>query len=70
MTRDTRRSILLIVTALVAVGVVMIYSASAIYSNSTTGDSMYYLKRHLVYIAIGIALMLYAMSLEIGRAHV
>jgi cell division protein FtsW len=67
MTRDTRRSILLIVTALVAVGVVMIYSASAIYSNSTTGDSMYYLKRHLVYIAIGIALMLYAMSLDINE---
>jgi cell division protein FtsW len=65
-TRDLRRSILLITTVLVGVGIVMIYSASAIYSNSTTGDSMYYLKRHLAYIAIGVVLMLYAMSTDIN----
>jgi cell division protein FtsW len=42
---------------LIALGIVMIYSASAIYAYDTMGDSGYFIKRHFVYLAIGAALM-------------
>lgn len=45
---------------LIAVGVVMIYSASAIYAHETMKDSGYFLKRHLVYLAAGIFLAFHA----------
>ena len=38
---------------LVAIGVVMIYSASAIYALDKMKDTAYFLKRHLVYLAMG-----------------
>lgn len=60
--RSVRRSIFLIVAVLVAVGIVMIYSASAIYADSRMGDSLYYLKRHLIYLVTGLGLMVVAMS--------
>lgn len=63
--RSVRASIFLIVLILVAVGIVMIYSASAIYAYGKMGDSLYYLKRHLVYLAIGFAMMFFAMSLDL-----
>lgn len=62
--RSIRTSIFLIILALVCVGIVMIYSASAIYSYSNTGDSLYYLKRHLIYLGIGFLMMLGAMAID------
>ncbi len=38
---------------LLCIGVVMIYSASAIYAHDVMKDSMYFLKRHMVYLAVG-----------------
>ncbi len=38
---------------LMGIGVVMIYSASAIYAFDQMKDSTYFLKRHLVYLALG-----------------
>ncbi len=66
-TRGVRRSIFLIVSILVAIGIVMIYSASAIYADSAMGDSLYFLKRHLAYLAIGIVMMLCAMAVDINK---
>lgn len=63
--RGVRRSLFLIVMVLLAVGVVMIYSASAIYAYEKMGDSLYYLKRHLFYIAVGLLLMLGVMSADL-----
>lgn len=63
--RDIRSSIFLIVMVLVAVGVVMIYSASAIYAYERTGDSLFFIKKHLIYLAIGLAMMLAMMSIPI-----
>ena len=56
---------------LTAVGIVMIYSASAIYANENMGDSAYFLKRHLVYVFAGIALGAFvsSMDLEYIRRH-
>lgn len=65
--RDVRISILTIVSMLVCIGVVMIYSASAIYAYNSVGDSAYFLKRHLLYLVIGIVMMLAAMAVDLGR---
>jgi len=45
----------------------MIYSASAIYADSVMKDSLYYIKRHLVYIGIGILMMVLAMSVSMDK---
>ena len=62
--RDLRRRILLLTTILVMIGIVMIYSTSAIYARETYGDAGYFLKRHLVYLAIGVLLSLWVLSLD------
>lgn len=56
---------------LVAIGVVMIFSASAIYANEQMKDSAYFLKRHLVYLAIGGALasLASAINYHLLRKH-
>ncbi len=65
--RSARRSIFSIVAVLVGVGIVMIYSASAIYAYSNMHDSLYFLKRHLIYLAAGLVLMFIAMSVDLKR---
>jgi cell division protein FtsW len=63
--RGTRSSLFMIVVVLAAIGVVMIYSTSAIYANEKMGDSLYFLKRHLLYLLVGLIMMLSAMVLKI-----
>jgi cell division protein FtsW len=54
--------ILLFVTfALVGIGVVMVYSTSAIIAGDRFGDPYYFLKRQAVYAAIGFVLMILIM---------
>lgn len=65
--RSTRSSIFLITAVLIAIGIVMIYSASSVYAYSSMGDSLYFLKRHLIYLAVGLVMMLAAMSIDINR---
>ncbi len=47
---------LLIVVALVLFGAIMAYSASSIYGAQYKGDSLYYIKRHLLFIGLAVAL--------------
>ena len=47
---------LLIVVALVLYGAIMAYSASSIYGVQHKDDSLYYIKRHLMFIGLAIAL--------------
>ena len=47
---------LLIVVSLVLYGVIMAYSASSIYAIQHKGDSLYYIKRHLMFIGLAVAL--------------
>ena len=47
---------LLIVVALVLYGIIMAYSASSIYGAQHKGDSLYYIKRHLMFIGLAVAL--------------
>ena len=52
------------VILLLAVGVVMVYSASSYYAMFRDNDSMYYLKRQLMWAPIGIGAMCFMMSYD------
>ena len=54
-------------TILMAIGIVMIYSASAIYAYDRFGDSAYFFKRHVVYVFFGVLLALYTYSMDITK---
>lgn len=54
----------MITTLLIAIGIVMIYSSSAIPSWERYGDSMYFLKRHLVFLLIGLIASFSVMILD------
>lgn len=47
---------LLIVLALLLYGIIMAYSASSIYSEQYAGNSTYYIKRHLMFVVLALAL--------------
>ena len=52
---------------LLSVGVVMIYSASAIYALDRMHDTTYFLKRHLAYLFAGVLLAKWASGVDIER---
>lgn len=51
-------------TLLTALGIVMIYSASAIYAHDRYGDSAYFFKRHVVYVVFGGVLAMLAYTAD------
>lgn len=53
--RKSRIAIFMITSLLIAVGIVMIYSASAIFAFERYQDSGYFFKRHLLYLLLGLA---------------
>ena len=59
ITTGIDRSFLILVIALIAVGSVMMFSASYVYAANETGDSLYYIKRHLAFIVLGGLAMLF-----------
>ncbi|MFH1380961.1 MAG: putative lipid II flippase FtsW [Candidatus Omnitrophota bacterium] len=64
--QKTRKAIFIITLILAAFGAVMIYSSSAIYAYDKMGDSMFFLKRHLLYLILGFVAMIAVMSLDLG----
>lgn len=50
--------------ALLAIGVVMVYSASAVLAFREFGDSFYYLKRQALFAALGIFAMIFTMNTD------
>ena len=52
------RTVLLLAFVLIAVGIGMIYSASAVMAQKRFGDSAYFLKRQLVWLAVGMVLLM------------
>ncbi len=54
----------MVTVVLLAIGVVMVYSASAISAQEFLKDSAYYLKRHLLYLFIGTVASLLVMSVD------
>ncbi len=62
--RNVRINLLMITSVLICIGIVMIYSASSIYSLEKYHDSMFFLKRHLSFILIGLVLTALVMSFD------
>ncbi|MBI3317985.1 MAG: putative lipid II flippase FtsW [Candidatus Omnitrophica bacterium] len=62
--RSSRRGLLVVTALLVAVGVVMVYSTSAVYCQERYGDAAYFLKRHLVTLLVGLLLGAWVLTLD------
>ena len=63
--------VLLTVSVLLMVGVVMMYSSSAVYAYTTFGDSLYFVKRHLFFLLLGVIAAVFCMAVpaEFFRTH-
>ncbi len=57
------RIMMILILVLLSLGTIMVFSASYPYANSHYGDSFYYIKRQLVFVAIGIVAMIVVMRL-------
>ncbi len=55
---------LLVTLALVGFGIVMVYSSSAVLAKEKFNDSLYFLKKQVVFSAVGIVLMFVIMSID------
>lgn len=62
--RKLRTQLFIVTVILIAFGVVMVYSASAIYAYEYLKDSAYFLKRHLIYLFLGALAALWIMSVD------
>lgn len=62
--RKTRISLLMIVFTLVVIGIVMVYSSTAINAWQKYNDSAYFLKRHLLFILISVLSTALVMSFD------
>ncbi|MBL7070694.1 MAG: putative lipid II flippase FtsW [Candidatus Omnitrophica bacterium] len=69
--RGARISIFAVTATLVSIGVVMIYSSSAVYAYDRFGDNLFFLKRHIISLLIGLfaAFIFMTIDLNILRAH-
>ncbi len=65
--RQIRIWLMSLTATLVSIGVVMIFSASAIFAWDRHQDSMYFLKRHLAFLVVGIAGLIAAMMVDIKK---
>lgn len=66
MNKDVK-IIFTVLSILIMTGIVMIYSSSAVYAYGMHDDSMYFVKKHLAYLALGIIAAVACMALPIGR---
>ncbi len=62
--KETRIQLTVIVLALICIGIVMIYSASCVNALETYHDSLYYLKRQSLFLAIGLLSCFLVMSMD------
>ncbi|MFC1667183.1 putative lipid II flippase FtsW [Candidatus Omnitrophota bacterium] len=56
--------LLVVITLLICIGIVMVYSSSSYYAYEQFNDSAFYLKRHLAHFIIGIALAAYLLRID------
>jgi len=62
--RSIRISIAIFVSAMIFTGMVMIYSSSGVYAMQELGDKLYFLKRHLVFLLIGLVMTAGIMAVD------
>ncbi len=65
MNRDAK-IVFLMVALLLMIGVVMIYSSSAVYALNKYGDSLFFVKKHLMFLFTGLVSAVFFMSLPSG----
>ncbi len=61
--REQRVALTMTVLTLICVGIVMIYSASCVNAMQTYGDSLYYLKRHMLFLVLGLVASFFILRL-------
>ena len=62
--RQERVNLTITVLTLICIGIVMIYSASCVNAMQTYGDSLYYLKRHMLFLGIGLVTSFFVMRMD------
>jgi cell division protein FtsW len=67
MTRNIRINLFTVSVVLICIGIVMIYSTSSIYAWEKYKDSFFFLKRHLLFLAIGLVLTFLVMGMDYRR---
>ena len=67
MVRNIRINIFTVTVILICIGIVMIYSSSSIYAWEKYKDGFFFLKRHLLFLAIGIILTFTVMCIDYRR---
>jgi len=65
--REVRIRLFVVTVILIAIGIIMIYSASSVFSYEKYGDSAYFLKRHLIYLLVGFMFAVSIMSVDYAR---
>ncbi len=64
--RKIRILVAVVTFMLIGIGVVMIYSASSTYALERYGDGAYFLKKHVIYLFIGLICSLFVMGIDYG----
>jgi cell division protein FtsW len=67
--RSIRRSVFIVTVIMIMVGVISVYSSSAIYAQDRFGDSAFFLKKHLLFLFVGLVFMLALMTVDIRRVE-
>jgi len=65
--RQVRTYLFIVTVTLIAIGTVMIYSASSVFAYEMYGDSAYFLKRQILFIALGFMLAVSFMSIDYAK---
>jgi cell division protein FtsW len=69
MVRNIRINLFVTTVILICVGIVMIYSASSIYAWERYKDTFFFLKRHLIFLAIGLLFTFVSMALDYRKLN-
>ena len=64
MARNIRLNLFTVTVILISIGIVMIYSASSIYAWEKYKDSLFFLKRHLSFLVVGLLLTFLVMGID------
>ncbi len=62
--QNSIKNLYIITSILLCIGVIMVYSSSAIFAFERYKDSLYFIKRHLLYLAFGIVMALIMMLFD------
>src|SRR5471032_1252610 len=65
--RQERINLTITVLTLICVGIVMIYSASCVNAMQNFGDSLYYLKRHMFFLSLGLVASFFILRMDYRR---